>query len=67
MDGGFTGVEDLPPGFDLHVTSLRLEDLHVSANWLRVGNRQGRVQVLMPTIPGAAVSVKLHLQSEKPA
>lgn len=68
VDGGSTADDDLPDGFELNVRQIMLGDDRKSAGipWIHVGHLGGAVDVLVPTIPDAAIGVKLCLQSGKP-
>ena len=63
VDGGSTPSDDLPGGFEVHVRTLTLGDIRSEDSRIRVGHRGGPVTVLVTTVPGAAVGLKLRLQS----
>jgi hypothetical protein len=69
VDGGATSADDLPEGYRLHVEQMTVANLTMSEDgpWIHVAEREGRVEVIVPTIPGAAIGLKLHLQSGRPA
>lgn len=68
VDGGSTGADDLPDGFDLQVASIRLGAIAMSGSgpWIRVGHESGSIEVLLPTLRDAAVGLKLRLVSGSP-
>ena len=62
VDGGATPSDDLPGGFDIHVAMLSLGDVHSEGPRIHAGHRGGPVTVLVTTVRGAAVGLKLRLQ-----
>jgi hypothetical protein len=69
VDGGTTGVEDLPGGFTLTVDQITLGERRMSPEgpWIHVGHEAGTVEILVPTVPDAAIALKLRLRSGAPA
>jgi len=63
VDGGSTASDDLPDGFELAVAKIMLGDISAEGARIRVGHLTGEVEVLVPTIIGAALGLKLRLQS----
>lgn len=65
VDGGSTASDDLPDGFELSVAQIVLAETHkvLKSPRLQVGHHGGTVDVLVPTVPGAALGLKLRLQS----
>lgn len=68
VDGGSTASDDLPDGFALSVAQILLEETQETAKgpWIHVGHQGGMVDVLVPMVPGAALGLKLRLQSGRP-
>jgi len=68
VDGGATGGDDLPGGFTLGVEQITLGERRMSPDgpWLHVGHEAGIVEILVPTVPSAAVGLKLRLHSGIP-
>lgn len=65
VDGGATDNEDLPTGFEPHVDSFELSGRRVSgSNVLDVGDYVGAVDILVSTVPAAAVGLKVTLEPE---
>lgn len=69
VDGGATGAEDLPAGFTLAVDKITLGEHRMSPEgpWIHVGHEAGTVEILVPTVPDAAIGLKLRLHSGAPA
>lgn len=69
VDGGATGGDDLPGGFTLGVEQIALGERRMapSGPWLHAGYEAGVVEIIVPTVPGAAVGLKLRLHSGIPA
>lgn len=63
VDGGFTASDDLPGGFELGVAKIALGDVSAEGSCIHAGHRTGKVEVLVPTVNGAALGLKLRLQS----
>jgi hypothetical protein len=65
LDGGYAGTDDLPGGVKLDVVGMKLGELRKSSEgpWLVVGAQAGTIEVMIPTIAGVAIGVKLQLQS----
>lgn len=68
VDGGSTAGDDLPDGFELSVAQILLAETRkmLKGSWIHVGHQGGTVDVLVPTVPGAALGLKLRLQSGRP-
>lgn len=66
VDGGSTAGDDLPGGFELGVANIVLGDISAEGSCIQVGHRAGEVEVLVPTVIGAALGLKLRLQSGSP-
>lgn len=66
-DGGATGNSDLPTGFDIRVASMQLGDLIATGPALRAGEASGTVDVLVSTVDGAALGLKIRLQGGRAA
>lgn len=66
VDGGSTASDDLPGGFELDVAKIVLGDISAEGSCIRAGYRTGEVEVLVPTVTGAALGLKLRLQSGSP-
>ena len=68
VDGGSTASEHLPPGFDPVVTRIAVGSRLAAPDcrWIRVGKEGGAVEISVTTVPGAAVGLKLELQSGAP-
>jgi len=68
IDGGLTATGDLPGWFALSVSDISLGDVRKSpfGPWIHVGYLGGAVEFLVPTVPGAAVGLKLRLKSGSP-
>lgn len=66
VDGGFTASDDLPSGFELGVAKITLGEICADGPWIHVGHHAGDVEVLVPTVIGAALGLKLRLQSGRP-
>lgn len=68
VDGGSTGADDLPAGFELHVAEIAFADTRGTpgAPWVHVGLESGTIEVLIPTIPSAALGLKLRLHCGRP-
>ena len=69
VDGGSTGIDDLPGGLTLSVVEMSLGELRKSSEgpWIHAGHQSGAIEVLVPTVPGAAIGLKLRLHSGNPA
>lgn len=69
VDGGATGADDLPGGFTLAIDQITLGERKMSPKgpWIHVGHEAGTMEILVPTIPDAAISLKLRLHSGIPA
>lgn len=69
VDGGTTGADDLPGGFTLAVDQIKLGERRMSSEgpWIHVGHEAGTVEIRVPTIPDAAIGLKLGLHSGIPA
>lgn len=69
VDGGATGGDDLPGGFTLGVEQIALGERRMDPNgpWLHAGHEAGVVEIIVPTVPGAAVGLRLRLHSGIPA
>lgn len=67
-DGGATSADHLPNNYKLRIESMTFSSLTMSDRgpWIQVGTKEGRIEVFVPTIPDAAVGVKLRLQSGSP-
>lgn len=65
VDGGSTASTDLPNGFNLRVEQISLGDIRKSPDgpWIHAGHQGGTVEVLVPTVPDAAIGLKLRLES----
>lgn len=66
VDGGSTASDDLPGGFELGVAKIALDGVGVEGSWIHAGHRDGEIEVLVPTVIGAALGLKLRLQSGRP-
>lgn len=68
VDGGSTAGDDLPDGFEPRVARILLAETGKGAKgpWIRVGHQSGSIDVLVPTVPGAALGLKLRLHSGRP-
>ena len=68
VDGGSTAGDDLPDGFELSVTQIALGEIRKAPEgpWIHVGHQGGTVDVLVPTVPGAALGLKLRMKSGRP-
>ena len=65
VDGGATDKEDLPTGFEPHIDSFEVSGRRVSgSNVLDVGDYVGAVDILVSTVPAAAVGLKVTLEPE---
>lgn len=69
VDGGTTSADDLPGGFTLTVDQITLGEHRMSPEgpWIHVGHEAGTVEILIPTVPDAAIGLKLRLHSGIPA
>lgn len=65
-DGGATANDDLPGGFELTVTKIALDGISAEGPWIHAGHRAGEIEVIVPTVTGAALGLKLRLQSGSP-
>lgn len=67
VDGGSTASDDLPSDFELAIGKILLVDADKVSDgpYIHAGHQGGTVEVLVPTHPGAAIGVKLRLQSGK--
>lgn len=66
VDGGSTAGDDLPGGFELGIARIALGDISADGPWIHAGRRGGDIEVLVPTVVGAALGLKLRLQSGSP-
>jgi hypothetical protein len=69
VDGGATDAADLPGVFTATVAHITLGELRMSSEgpWIHVGYQAGTVEILVSTVPDAAVGLKLRLHSGAPA
>jgi hypothetical protein len=69
MDGGSTSDDDLPDTYELGVERIVFGGIVQSdgSPWIRVGNHEGQVEIVVRTINDAAVGVRLMLQAGCPA
>lgn len=63
VDGGLTAPDDLPAGYEVRVERISLGDVTTEEPRLHAGLRDGPVAVLVRAVPGAAVGLRLRLQS----
>jgi hypothetical protein len=68
VDGGSATGDDLPEGFELSIAQILVADTKriLDCPWIHVGDLGGAVDILVPTVPGAALGLRLLLQSGKP-
>lgn len=60
LDGSTASGADLPDGYDIAVVKMEMAGLPaVSSGQLVISEQAGRLEVLVPTVPFAAVSVRL--------
>lgn len=66
VDGGSTAGDDLPGGFKIGVAKIMLGETSIEGSSLRAGHTGGTVEVLIPTVGGAALGLKIRLLSGNP-
>jgi hypothetical protein len=67
-DGGAITSDDLPEQYVLNIQEMTVGELSMTGHgpWIHIAAQGGQVVVMVPTIPDAAISIKLHLQTGSP-